>query len=276
MDKTSVMLKKLLLAAGLALATVLPVHAADDLFPPGGMANVTILPGWRTERGTHMAALRIQLAPGWKTYWRAPGEGGFPPRFDWSGSRNLKGVAFHWPLPAVFDQNGMRSVGYKDELILPMELTPEAAGRSISLRAAVELGVCLDICIPMQVSVAAILGRAGQADPRIRAAIRNRPMTGREAGVTGVSCRIEPIADGLRLTATLALPPLGDREATVIEHPNQRVWVSEPTIERRGNLLVAVSDLVGPTNKPFSLDRSQLRFTVLSKGRGVDIRGCSG
>ena len=34
--------------------------------------------------------LQIKLAPGWKTYWRTPGDAGIPPHFDWVGSENLQ------------------------------------------------------------------------------------------------------------------------------------------------------------------------------------------
>ncbi len=36
------------------------------------------------------AGIEIKLAPGWKTYWRYPGEAGAPPRFDFAGSENVK------------------------------------------------------------------------------------------------------------------------------------------------------------------------------------------
>jgi DsbC/DsbD-like thiol-disulfide interchange protein len=118
-----------------------------------GAAEVSVLPGWRTERGTHMAALRIELRPGWKTYWRAPGDAGIPPRFGWSGSRNIASVAFHWPRPEVYVINGMRSIGYHDQLILPMEFTPKQPGQPMHVEAEVEIGVCHDICVPVKVRV---------------------------------------------------------------------------------------------------------------------------
>ena len=49
--------------------------------PPEDVVQIEVLPGWQTASGTQMAALRLTLAPGWKTYWRAPGEGGIPPAF---------------------------------------------------------------------------------------------------------------------------------------------------------------------------------------------------
>ena len=49
--------------------------------------------------GTVSLGLQIRLAPTWKTYWRSPGEAGFPPRIDWAGSPNLKSVDMAWPAP---------------------------------------------------------------------------------------------------------------------------------------------------------------------------------
>ena len=60
-------------------------------------AHADLLTGWRLEDGRHAAAIRIRLDPGWKTYWRAPGDGGIPPSFDWQGARNLAGWSVHWP-----------------------------------------------------------------------------------------------------------------------------------------------------------------------------------
>jgi DsbC/DsbD-like thiol-disulfide interchange protein len=76
------------------------------------------------ENGGHMAAVELQLAPGWKTYWRSPGDAGIPPSFDWSGSENVKSVRLHWPAPEVFEANGMQTIGYHERLVLPVEITP--------------------------------------------------------------------------------------------------------------------------------------------------------
>ena len=80
------MFRTLLLAALLCAGRAAPARAGGDYLSPGAVADVSILPGWRTAAGTHMTALRVKLAPGWKTYWRAPGDAGIPPRFDWTGT----------------------------------------------------------------------------------------------------------------------------------------------------------------------------------------------
>src|SRR5262245_10040225 len=45
------------------------------------------------------AGIEIKLLPGWKTYWRYPGDSGVPPAFDFSASQNLKSATVLFPAP---------------------------------------------------------------------------------------------------------------------------------------------------------------------------------
>ena len=36
--------------------------------------------------------LEYQLQEGWKTYWKSPGDGGFPQEITWSNSENIKAL----------------------------------------------------------------------------------------------------------------------------------------------------------------------------------------
>ncbi|MEO1677578.1 MAG: protein-disulfide reductase DsbD domain-containing protein [Pseudomonadota bacterium] len=242
---------------------------------PSDVVRAEVLGGWQTERGTRMAALRLTLAPGWKTYWRAPGDAGIAPRFDWSGSRNLAGVSLHWPAPDVFDAFGMRTIGYADELVLPIEFRPRRAGAPIAVAAEMELGVCEDVCIPAELSFTADLSGAGAPDPLIRTALAAGPVSARRAGVAAVACRFSPISDGMQLDAKIEMPALGGGEVAVVEAGNPSVWVSEPQVARSGGTLHLRADLVPAPGTALALDRSALRFTILGTGRAVDIRGCS-
>jgi DsbC/DsbD-like thiol-disulfide interchange protein len=173
----------------------------------------------------------------------------------------------------VFHLNGMQSIGYTERLVLPMELTPRDPSQPILLRATVDLGVCRDICMPATLTLAAEIAGPGGPDAAIRAALDSRPHSGAEAGLTAIACTVEPIRDGLRLTATLRLPPTGGDEAVVFE-PGGAIWVSEAVVDRQGGKIVAVSDLVPESGAPFALDRSRVRVTVLGRDRAVEIAGC--
>src|SRR3954467_11725511 len=50
-----------------------------------------------------LGGISFQLQPGWKTYWRTPGDSGVPPRFDFSKSENVEAVTVLWPAPAKFE-----------------------------------------------------------------------------------------------------------------------------------------------------------------------------
>jgi len=238
------------------------------------VAKVDILPGWRTKDGTQMAAIRVRLAPGWKTYWRAPGDGGIPPRFSWEGSKNLKAVQFHWPTPEVFTINGVRSIGYHDELILPMELTPASASdEPIHARASVELGVCEEICLPMEVNLSADIFPGDAEDAKIRASLSNQPVSARAIGIEGATCTVEQISDGLRITARVEMPDIGS-EIAVIELPDKTIWISQTDMGRQGAVMTATADMVPANAAPFLLNRSELRITVLGDEKAVEILGC--
>ncbi len=116
--------------------------------------------------GTVSLGLDIVLAPGWKTYWRSPGDAGMPVTIDWSGSTNLASAATSWPLPRRFTLFGLDTFGYEDEVVLPVEAKAKDPARPLSLRAAVNYLVCEKICIPHTARLALDLpaGQAGASD----------------------------------------------------------------------------------------------------------------
>lgn len=94
--------------------------------------------------------VQIRLAPGWKTYWRNPGESGAPPRFDWSTSANVGAVEIRWPAPQRFSAFGFDSFGYHDEIVLPVLLQAAAPSQPMTARLNLNYMVCAKVCIPMQ------------------------------------------------------------------------------------------------------------------------------
>ncbi len=244
----------------------------------GDVARAEILPGWRMDNGNHMAGLLIELEPGWKTYWRAPGDAGIPPRFAWEGSTNVGTVALHFPVPGMFADNGLTSVGYAEDIVIPLEIAVSNPGQPAQLGGQIDVGVCEEVCIPMRFEVSSVLPASGSAagSDAIRAAVANPPMTAREAGLGAVTCKTDPIDDGMRVTVSVDMAPLGQDEAMVVEFADPTVWVSSATSSRDGGRLVSQADLVPSNAAPFALSRQDLRFTVLAGGKAVDIRGCQG
>lgn len=282
-DHTSCfMTKTLLTRALLALACFLALSAspaevtAQSGAVPDDVVEVELLEGWRRADGTHIAGLLVRLSPGWKTYWRAPGEAGIPPRLELGARRGLLSATLHWPVPEVFHSNGMQSIGYSSDVVFPLELTLAEGTGTLRLSGRIDLGVCHDICMPVSIDLSGTLPEGGRPDPRIAAALADRPLTASEAGAGRVTCDLTPIRDGLRVVARIPLPRQGGAEAVVFELPDQAIWISEAMVERSGNTLVATADIVPPDAGPFAMDRSSLRMTVLAAGTAVELNGCRG
>ena len=52
--------------------------------------------------------LEFRLAPGWKIYWRTPGEAGLPPQLELQlASGHAVANDMHWPVPNRFDAFGL-------------------------------------------------------------------------------------------------------------------------------------------------------------------------
>lgn len=239
------------------------------------VVQLDVLDGGRTANGTYMGALRLTLKDGWKTYWRAPGDAGIPPQFNWGKSGNVADVAITWPAPEIFDQNGLQSIGYEDQLVLPVEITPKNPARPVRLRGEMDLGVCKDVCIPERLGFDHTLDAGAARNPAIAAALAQRPFSAREASVSNTSCHLTPTTDGMQIEARVTMPTAGGREVAVIEPGNPVLWASQTSAERHGNTLIARSEIVSASGAPFALDRSEIRITVLGANHAVDIQGCS-
>ena len=108
--------------------------------------------------------LHFQLQPGWKIYWRSPGEAGYPPAVDWSGSENLAEARLNWPVPHRFSLFGMETFGYSEEVLLPVDARAERPDDPVLLRATVSYLTCKEICIPRE-AVLTLAVPAGGAGP---------------------------------------------------------------------------------------------------------------
>jgi len=143
--------------------------------------------------------LEFTLAPGWKIYWRTPGEAGLAPVLypDDAATPGID-LAFTWPLPTRFDAFGFDNFGYENAVILPITLSGFTKGAAVSLSADLEALVCKDICVPLQGRLFATIP-AGPATPtsHAQAIAQYAAMVPRPANSDGISAS----APDLEITA---------------------------------------------------------------------------
>ncbi len=138
--------------AALALFGAEPALAASSPWASSDVSQVRLLSSTVAvgEAEELRLGLQFQLEPGWKIYWRSPGDSGSPPRLDLAGSENVAEGELDWPAPQRFHEAaGLETVGYYGEVVLPLRVVPLRAGEPVTVQAAVDYQACEVVCVPM-------------------------------------------------------------------------------------------------------------------------------
>lgn len=224
-------------------------------------ASVTIHSGWAEPDGRRIVGIRMDMEPGWKTYWRSPGAAGIPPRFDWAGSKNIAEAEVIFPKPLVFDSFGMRTIGYARQMVLPVAITVEDPNRPVRLRLSLSYGLCEEVCVPAQQDLALdILPNEGpDAAALIQTALSDGPRPGESEGITAAACDLQPNNKAFEARLTMAQPPLGAAPVIIAEGDGAFFGPLESRIENGAIIADGEMRVSGGW-----VDRSAVQLTVLS------------
>lgn len=242
MTKTGLMRKvqALALFTGFAVAMLMAPPAAHARGVEA-VTRISLLAGQDAHDGApFLAGLELDLAPGWKTYWKRAGDSGFAPLFDWSASENVATVDLRWPAPRRFDEPGDTTFGYTDNVVWPLLVEPVDASAPVTLRLSVQYGVCENICIPRQDDIELVIppssieGSApveNAAAPKLRAALARVPVPA-DPGILDIHWRDDAaptLEMELKGCGAGCVPP-----QLVVEEP-RHIWFGPPEMRRHGN-----------------------------------------
>src|SRR5450432_394321 len=166
-----------LAATVLASSLAIPACAQDSsAWQRDQHSAVRLLAGSRSG-AVLLGGIALQLQPGWKTYWRTPGDSGVPPRFDFSKSQNVEAVTVLWPAPHKFDDGaGGHSLGYHNQIVLPLRIVAKNTDKPVTLRADINYAVCEKLCIPVEANAElAFTSVASTEDSALSAALDTVP-----------------------------------------------------------------------------------------------------
>jgi suppressor for copper-sensitivity B len=217
-------------------------------------------------------ALHIVLQPGWKTYWRSPGDAGYPPQIDVSGSSNVERAELMWPVPHRFQLFGLQTFGYGGEVAFPLMVIPTRTEAPISLKAKLRYLVCADICVPQEASLALDLP-SGAATPSGFAPLVNRFASLVPKGGDRLGWSVDQVAidrkNQLVVDVTSASEAFSAPDVIVEGAPD--FYFGPPKVELSGDRHAA--RLLVPTerlNSGPALSASELTLTVFDGERGME------
>lgn len=243
------------LMAGLAAVAIpAPAHAAGpDALDPVAARLVpetgAVVPG-----GTLWVDLHLDIAPGWHTYWRNPGDSGLPTEIAWVLPAGFSEGEIAWPPPERFVIGTIGNYGYHGStdllvpIAVPADLTP---GGAVHLEADANWLVCSDICIPGEAKLTLDLA-VGIAPPASEpsAAALFAAARGRLPKPAGFEARFAVSERELRLFVPVAALTGIDRptasffpfDANVVDA------AAEPRFERRDDgIELVLARVSGPT-----------------------------
>ena len=264
-----------LIACGIAVVSGGTVCAAGESpWSEDVRSAVRLVSGANNNGDAHLrAGIEIKMQPGWKTYWRYPGDSGVPPHFDFSGSENLKTATVLYPAPHLFTDETGQSLGYKDRIIFPLVISPQQPGKPVRLRLKADYAVCEKLCVPAEGRAELTLTPGDSSQDSALAAAEARvpkQVTAAQLGLT-----VRRTNDGTKPLVAVDLgAPAGNPVELFVEGPTPQ-WALP--IPKRSQTAPA-----GRAQFSFELDglppgvdpkgQVDLTFTVVTGERAVEVK----
>lgn len=264
------MMRQSHLFAILATCTTLAGSAAQA----DGLQSAAFVAGWQEPKSTVIVGLSLTLDEGWKTYWRAPGVAGFPPNLDFSNSQNVAAVEVIWPAPDLHGSDDYATLGYDGRVTIPIRVTPKTAA-PVTLNLSANIGVCKDICVPIDFTLSDTVIPAKRRDPNLVAAMAAAPFPIESTGYPRMTCAFDMAGRAINIDVVANVPKLGEWERIVVEYPHPAAWIEMDATQRDAATLLTRATLMADHTTPVVLDRSQLRITLLGPGQAIEQQGCS-
>jgi suppressor for copper-sensitivity B len=227
------------------------------------------------------AGLEFDLQPGWKTYWRSPGDAGFPVSVDWSGSTNVAAANLSWPAPHRFSLFGLDTFGYEERVVFPVEIRPSVVGEPVLLDAKVNYLVCQEICIPYDAQLRLKLP-SGTATPTEHAQTIARfasqvPGDGARHGLVLERVRLAGTTESplLEVSARSAIAPF-EKPDLIVEAPQGFHFAAPATSLSEGGMRATFGLPITVNDGAPPLEKAALTLTLVDGTRGLEQRFVAG
>ncbi|MEE9313522.1 MAG: protein-disulfide reductase DsbD domain-containing protein [Rhizobiaceae bacterium] len=217
------------------------------------------------------AGLQIELEKGWKTYWRSPGASGIPPEISFTGSQNIASTKLQFPIPIAFGEGDNLTAGYKGSVTLPIAVEPLFSGRKVVLKVTGTLGICGEVCLPVEFTLSLTEDGKGFTSRDVSSALFNG--SSNLIGKRRDDFHIESshvVDTPLRTLAVSARVPAGTVNSTLhVEGPSD--WYLTPVHAQKIEGNVAMFQIrLADIPKDAKPHATKLQFSLVADGVGIE------
>lgn len=246
------------------LTTAFQAHAGSSEWTktPGGSVRL-VIDNSLSHANEIRGVVQINLDPGWKTYWREPGDAGVPPELNIDGSTNVKNVVLAFPAPHRFDDGGMHWAGYKKPVSLPVTFTLVEPNQATRLKGHAFLGICETICIPVTAEFDIPLGQT-RSDPLSKTLV-DTAFEQLPSSATAIFGAASATKDGEDIKLSVNLPE-DNPDTDVFVAGNGTIAYGMAKLEKRDAKSAVFSVPVTPGNREKSMT---LNYTLVQGKQAV-------
>ena len=256
------------------LATLLLFIISTSNAAGGGLKEIKILEGWKKSDGSIVYGLKISLNEGWKTYWHTPGPMGLKPQFDFDRSLNIGSLNILWPSPKVFGSSGFESIGYENEVILPIIIQAKVNSDPVSLKIKGRIGICYDVCVPIEFEAQSELKSVSKdINTDLLAALANLPLSPSDLDKKKARCTIIFGPTGFKIEADI--PYLEKENSNIffsIKGYRYALNIEQPKQFTPGKIISATGKWYDTPYVKISGDL--ITITQLNEGQVIEQEGC--
>ena len=256
------------------LAALLLLIMSTSIAIGDGLKKIEILEGWRKSDGSIVYGLKISLKDGWKTYWHTPGPMGLKPQFNFDGSLNIENLNVLWPSPKVFGSSGFESIGYENEVILPIIIQAKVSSNPVNLKIKGRIGICYDVCVPIEFETQSELKTVSKdIKTDLLAALANLPLSPSDLDKNKARCTITFGLTGFKIEADI--PYLENESSNIffsIKGYQDVVSIEQPKQFTPGKIISAIGEWFDKPNVKINGDL--ITITHLDEGQVVEQNGC--
>lgn len=217
----------------------------------------------------------IRLNDGWKTYWRTPGDAGYPVTVDWSGSDNAEPAQMQWPAPHRFSLFDLDTFGYGERVVFPVNVHVPDPTQPVQLNAVVDYLLCKEICVPQVATVSLTLDpgtpSAGPDAQLIDLYQSQVPGDGSQSGLSLDEVTLSDTGNSIAIRVTSVFPLTAPD--VIVEGP-ENVLFSRPAIDLQEDGLGFTATLDAETfeGTPADLAGKDLTLTIVDGTRGLEAK----
>lgn len=247
--------------------------AAVGQWASGAKARVRLVVAGIGNDGRLAGDIQIALPPGWKTYWRDPGDAGIAPTIDFSASRNLGPAEVSFPPPQRYDDGYSVTNIYTGTVDLPVSAVVPDRASAVDLALSLDLGVCEEVCIPDHVEARLLVPAGRASDPAAakivadaRAALPGAP----EPGVFSVGGVVRAGGSDKRPTFRFALTAPDAAKAVVFVEGPDDWYAGAPAVSSASGNTASFSVTFDRLVAKTPIAGAHFRVTVVSDGRAIE------